>query len=664
MKYADLLSFSGGAASIGATWLLTTFAAGVPFQDGDGHRPQAKLTPSAPLSTLTPEQEEILSHLSVVHLPDGQGGFRKTIRVKGLNVQLVNGLGATNGFPADPLDVDPVNTVTNGLGNLIVGYREPGSTPDRTGSHSIVLGTGNDHPGFGQALLGSSNAVAAPFAAVTGGLENVASGIHGAVSGGRQNVASAADASASGGFQSLATGPHASVTGGNANEASGDHAVVSGGSFNVASGLRSSVTGGTAGLASGHGSSVTGGNGNTASAKGATVSGGASNIASGRVFDRPGVVERALLRVEVGVAPDGAQAVGARARRPTRERVDARVVGAARHVVDGLARRVPLDPALDYLEALEWRARRALGARVAQRRDQELRSSGIARRLQQVAAHRHAAGVARRSDARVARVVGVVPAPEEAQHQARAAGAVDLAALHGCEERRACVLLGPDDRQTAGVEVELVGEARRKLLAHRRSGAAVPRVVGGFRHQPGRTQVRVGAPDQAELEGVHAEPLFLQQAFLQGVADELAGAGRLRHEAREAPREGVHRELLEAAQLVLALESGVALRVALVLHHLDEPLELRPPAGLGDVDRAAVLASGPEHAAAPRFGLWGITSASQPVPALVHSRRRLAQSCGGLGVSTKLAGSAGTVSPAKMTLRCRLLPVPAAPVHS
>ena len=32
---------------------------------------------------LTPEQREILSHLSLVYLDDGQGGLRKTIRVTG-----------------------------------------------------------------------------------------------------------------------------------------------------------------------------------------------------------------------------------------------------------------------------------------------------------------------------------------------------------------------------------------------------------------------------------------------------------------------------------------------------------------------------------------------------------------------------------------------------
>ena len=70
--------------------------------------------------SLTPEQEEILSHMSIVELPLGEDviGTAKTIRFTGVNVQIVNGLGATNGNPGDPRDDEQV---VNGLGNLVVG---------------------------------------------------------------------------------------------------------------------------------------------------------------------------------------------------------------------------------------------------------------------------------------------------------------------------------------------------------------------------------------------------------------------------------------------------------------------------------------------------------------------------------------------------------------
>src|SRR5688572_7352209 len=62
---------------------------------------------------LTPEQAEILSHMSLVMLDDGTGNPKKTLRISGLNVQIVNGLGSTQ--------------TADGTGNLIVGYNEPGS---------------------------------------------------------------------------------------------------------------------------------------------------------------------------------------------------------------------------------------------------------------------------------------------------------------------------------------------------------------------------------------------------------------------------------------------------------------------------------------------------------------------------------------------------------
>ena len=87
----------------------------------------------APVPTrqfLTPEQAEILSYQSIVYLDDGQGDTVKTLRIEGINVQVVNGEGTTN--------------TTNGLGNLIVGYNETGNVfgDDRTGAQLAKL---NDH---------------------------------------------------------------------------------------------------------------------------------------------------------------------------------------------------------------------------------------------------------------------------------------------------------------------------------------------------------------------------------------------------------------------------------------------------------------------------------------------------------------------------------------
>ena len=62
-------------------------------------------------------------------LHDGQGGTVKTLRISGINVQVVNGLDATNGFPTAPNSTNVNLTQVNGMGNLIVdvftiGHRE------------------------------------------------------------------------------------------------------------------------------------------------------------------------------------------------------------------------------------------------------------------------------------------------------------------------------------------------------------------------------------------------------------------------------------------------------------------------------------------------------------------------------------------------------------
>ena len=56
---------------------------------------------------LPPEQQEILSYLSLVDLDDGTGSLVRTLRITGVNIQIVNGMGKT--------------ATTNGSGNLIVG---------------------------------------------------------------------------------------------------------------------------------------------------------------------------------------------------------------------------------------------------------------------------------------------------------------------------------------------------------------------------------------------------------------------------------------------------------------------------------------------------------------------------------------------------------------
>jgi len=242
---------------------------------------------------LSAQQQQVLSLLSVVDLPDGLGGLVQTLRISGANLQVVNGLGLTESL--------------NGLGNLIVGYNELGNPAgdDRTGSHNLIVGLAQNHSSYGGQAIGSRHAITGPFASVSGGQLNTASGfsssitggygsratgLFASVTGGRSNAAEGTQSSVSGGFFNTASGERASVSAGYKNTADGFAASVSGGSYNTASGGSSyfgpggSVSGGRSNTASGFGNSVSGGYGNLAAGAFCSVSGGKANTANGGYY--------------------------------------------------------------------------------------------------------------------------------------------------------------------------------------------------------------------------------------------------------------------------------------------------------------------------------------------------------------------------------------------
>ncbi len=218
-------------------------------------------SPQTPQPALHGDVLEILKHFSIVDLDDGQSGVVKTIRITGVNVQIVNGLGATNGNANDPFSMDASVSSTNGAGNLIIGYDEPriGVPVNRTGSHYLVVGPGHTFSGFGGAVVGSSNDSTAPYASVYAGAGSKSTGLGACISGGNGNLAGGAFSSVTGGFNSSAAGELSSVGGGIRNFASGPYASVSGGYKGHASGEGSSVTGGDRCAAQGRRSSVSGG---------------------------------------------------------------------------------------------------------------------------------------------------------------------------------------------------------------------------------------------------------------------------------------------------------------------------------------------------------------------------------------------------------------------
>lgn len=189
-----------------------------------------------------------------------------TLRFRHMNLQLVNGSGATG--------------IVNGLGNLIIGYDEPGDAghgptppPVETGSHNLVIGRNNSFTSSGGIVAGYSNTLSGQYAAAFGE-SNTASGVYSTVTGGSNNVASGFDSSVSGGTGNSAIG--GSVSGGAGNTATALFSSVSGGRNNQATGADSSILGGYQNEAKGSGSTVSGGYDNTPTGQYSSILGGGS----------------------------------------------------------------------------------------------------------------------------------------------------------------------------------------------------------------------------------------------------------------------------------------------------------------------------------------------------------------------------------------------------
>jgi uncharacterized coiled-coil protein SlyX len=103
----------------------------------------------------------------------------------GVNLHVRSGRNATND-----------GGTLSGLGNLIVGYNETQSAPvvydgagcDRvlTGSHNIVMGTGNFFTSYGGIVVGSNHCVTSPNSSILAGDTNEAHGLNSAILGGNR----------------------------------------------------------------------------------------------------------------------------------------------------------------------------------------------------------------------------------------------------------------------------------------------------------------------------------------------------------------------------------------------------------------------------------------------------------------------------------------------
>ena len=242
-----------------------------------------------------PTNGELLARIEQLEaLLAGVSRQGNTILYEGVNLQVVNGLGATNGNPSAPGATDE-NSLVNGLGNIIVGYNEApfSSNPfDKSGSHNVVIGPGHNYQSYGGLVLGVNNIISGAYSSVLAGSNNTASGIFSSVKGGSHNFSKGNYSSVSAGSNNIANGGGSSVTGGNNNIANGTSSSVSGGSNNTANGNNSSISGGSRNTTDGLSSSVSGGGNNTANGITSSVSGGSlrtapnnSNWVAGSLFE-------------------------------------------------------------------------------------------------------------------------------------------------------------------------------------------------------------------------------------------------------------------------------------------------------------------------------------------------------------------------------------------
>lgn len=223
---------------------------------------------------------------------DGVSRSGSTLQFDGMNLQVTSGTGATDG---------PIN----GLGNIIVGYDEEifpylgdGPSSQKTGSHNLVVGKGNNYMGFGGVISGLNNWIQGSYASILGGERNQALGAFSNVTsgsmnqaagygshaaGGQLNAASGAFSTSLGGMQNIVTGDFSNVVGGTQNEGTGNFSAIAAGSLNQASGVGSGISGGLNNLAGGDYSSINGGLDNRSGGIISSVSGGLSNSASGAI---------------------------------------------------------------------------------------------------------------------------------------------------------------------------------------------------------------------------------------------------------------------------------------------------------------------------------------------------------------------------------------------
>ncbi len=127
--------------------------------------------------------ENKTADMSIVNLTY-EGESYRTVRFSHVNVQIVNGTGATDRSSDGFL-------IGTGLGNLIIGYNEESQNTQvypskRTGYHNLIVGKTNNYTSYGGVIFGEFNRIESKFSTVTGGYDNTVNKPYSSISGGAQ----------------------------------------------------------------------------------------------------------------------------------------------------------------------------------------------------------------------------------------------------------------------------------------------------------------------------------------------------------------------------------------------------------------------------------------------------------------------------------------------
>jgi len=255
---------------------LVTFVLAQPVMAQDNPPPSG-----GPIDDLQEQLDELAARvLTLESLLAGISRVGDDIFIDGANLHVRNGGGITNG--------------ANGFGNIIIGYNELRSdaTDDRSGSHMLVLGSGNNFTSFGGIVSGELNSTEAPFSSIIGGDGNstfseidFTGGLtkNMAIIGGSRNIAVGTGGVAVGGFLNDVTsgGPGAVLSGGRLNSVQFGNTFIGGGQSNTALRNSSAILGGRNNTTGGSYSSISGGRDNTANGFASSISGGRNNTTDG-----------------------------------------------------------------------------------------------------------------------------------------------------------------------------------------------------------------------------------------------------------------------------------------------------------------------------------------------------------------------------------------------